>query len=46
MNREYEKNQDLEAEKLSDHVMMFSGISMCDSPMNTDEKAVEFWCFL
>lgn len=30
------------AEKLSDHVMMFSESTLCDNPMNTDEKPVEF----
>lgn len=30
------------AEKFSDHVMMFSGSSLCHSPMNTDEKPVRF----
>ncbi len=36
------------AEKFSDHVMMFSGrsVSVCDSPVNTDEKQVKFEVFM
>ena len=30
------------AEKLSDHVMMFSESTLCGNPMNTDEKPVEY----